>query len=103
MNVFGFMALPDLTRESEHHASGNYALLDQIAALQWVQRNIATFGGNPNSVMIFGHSAGSSNVSSLVPSPLAKGLFHRALCQSGANLAKGTTLADAEKTGVKFA
>lgn len=103
MNVFGFLAHPDLTLESSHHASGNFALLDQIAALHWIQRNIANFGGDPNTVMIFGHSAGASNVSSLMASPLAKGLFHRALVQSGANLAKGTPLADGEKTGVKFA
>jgi para-nitrobenzyl esterase len=103
MNVFGFLAHPDLTRESVHHASGNYALLDQIAALQWVQKNIAKFGGDPNSVMLFGHSAGASNVSSLMASPLAKGLFHRVLAQSNANLGKGVALADAEKNGVKFA
>lgn len=103
MNVFGFMAHPDLTRESEHHSSGNYALLDQIAALQWIQRNIAKFGGDPNTVMIFGHSAGASSVSSLMASPLVKGLFHRVLTQSGVNLSKGTPLADAEKNGVRFA
>ena len=103
MNIFGFMAHPDLTRESEHHSSGNYALLDQIAALKWIQKNIANFGGDPDTVMVFGHSAGSSNVSSLMASPLAKGLFHRVLAQSGSNLAKGTLLADAEKNGVKFA
>ncbi len=103
LNVFGFLAHPDLTAESEHHSSGNYALLDQIAALQWIQRNIAKFGGDPNTVMIFGHSAGASNVSSLLASPLAKGLFERALMQSGGNLGKGVPLSAAEKTGVKFA
>jgi para-nitrobenzyl esterase len=103
MNVFGFLAHPDLTKESAHHSSGNYALLDQIAALRWVQRNIAKFGGDPHTVMVFGHSAGASNVNSLMASPLAKGLFERALCQSGNNLGKGTTLEDAEKTGVKLA
>ena len=103
LNVFGFLAHPDLTNESEHHSSGNYALLDQIAALQWIQRNIAKFGGDPNTVMIFGHSAGASNVSALLASPLAKGLFHRALIQSGANVGKGTPLAVGEKAGVKFA
>jgi len=103
MNVFGFMAHPELTRESEHHSSGNYALLDQIAALQWVQRNIARFGGDPASVMIFGHSAGAANVVSLLASPLAKGLFHRALALSGTSLAVRTTLAEAEKAGVTFA
>lgn len=103
LNVFGFLAHPDLTAESDHHSSGNYALLDQIVALRWIQRNIAKFGGDPNTVMIFGHSAGASNVSSLLASPLAKGLFERALMQSGSNLGKGVQLSDAEKNGVKFA
>ena len=103
MNVFGFLAHPELTTESGHHSSGNYALLDQIAALQWIQRNIAAFGGDPNTVMIFGHSAGASNVCSLMASPLAKGLFHRALAQSGNNLSNRTTLAEAESGGLKFA
>lgn len=103
MGIFGFFAHPDLTRESEHHSSGNYALLDQIAALQWVHDNIAKFGGDPQNVMIFGHSAGSSNVSSLLASPLAHGLFERALMQSGENLAKGTPLTAAEQNGERFA
>jgi para-nitrobenzyl esterase len=100
MNVFGFMAHPELTRESEHHSSGNYALLDQIAALQWVQRNIARFGGDPANVMLFGHSAGGSNVVSVLASPLAKRLFHRALAMSGTSLSLRTTLAEAERAGV---
>ena len=103
MNVFGFLAHPELTAESDHHSSGNYALLDQIAALEWVQKNIANFGGDPRNVMIFGHSAGASNVSSLLASPLAHGLFARALMQSGSNLANGTPLAEAEKRGEAFA
>ncbi len=103
MGAFGFLAHPDLTRESPHHASGNYAALDQIAALQWVQRNIAKFGGDPDTVMVFGHSAGAGNTCVLLASPLAKGLFHRALTQSGANLSRQTPLADAEANGVKFA
>jgi para-nitrobenzyl esterase len=103
MGIFGFFAHPGLTQESEHHSSGNYALLDQIAALEWVHDNIANFGGDPQKVMIFGHSAGSSNVSTLLASPLAHGLFERALMQSGENLAKGTTLADAEKNGERYA
>src|SRR5438876_587730 len=103
MNVFGFMAHPDLTRESAHHSSGNYALLDQVAALQWIQRNIAKFGGDPSTVMIFGHSAGASNVNSLMARPLAKGLFHRAVLQSGNSLSTRTALSDAEKIGAKFA
>jgi len=103
MNVFGFLAHPELTGESEHHASGNYALLDQIAALEWIQKNIGSFGGDPSDVMIFGHSAGSANVSSLLASPLAHGLFARALMQSGVNLNKGVPLADAEKNGASYA
>jgi len=103
MNVFGFLAHPELTIESEHHSSGNYALLDQIAALQWVQNNIASFGGDPHNVMVFGHSAGSSNLSSLLASPLAHGLFARALLQSGVNIGKGIALADAEKNGETYA
>ena len=103
MSVFGFLAHPELTAESEHHSSGNYAILDQIAALRWIQQNIANFGGDPERVMIFGHSAGASNVCSLMASPLAKGLFHRVLALSGNNLANRTTLAEAEKAGVRLA
>lgn len=103
MGAFGFLAHPDLTKESANHASGNYAIQDQIAALQWVQRNIASFGGDPKTVMIFGHSAGAANVCALLASPLAKGLFHRALAQSGASLSRSSALAAAEANGTKFA
>lgn len=103
MNVFGFLAHPELSSESEHHSSGNYALLDQIAALQWVQNNIGSFGGDPHNVMVFGHSAGSSDLSSLLASPLTHGLFARALLLSGVNIGKGIPLADAEKNGENFA
>lgn len=105
LGVFGFLALPELTKESEHSASGNYGLLDQVAALQWVKANIATFGGDPDNVTIFGESAGSFSVSALMASPLAQGLFQRAIGESGAFF--GDTLparprAEAEAVGVKF-
>jgi para-nitrobenzyl esterase len=80
---FGFLALPELSTESEHHASGNYGLLDQIAALQWVKENITAFGGNPDNVTIFGQSAGSVAANFLMVSPLAKGFFHRVIGESG--------------------
>jgi len=83
LGPLGFLAHPALSQESDHHSSGNYGMLDQIAALQWVQRNIAQFGGDPQRVTIFGESAGSWSVCYLVASPLAKGLFHAAIGQSG--------------------
>jgi para-nitrobenzyl esterase len=84
LNVFGFLAHPELSRESEHGVSGNYGILDQVAALRWVQRNIAAFGGDPTRVTIFGESAGSWSVCYLMATPLARGLFHRAIGESGA-------------------
>lgn len=83
LGVLGFLAHPDLNRESGHGGSGNYGLLDQIAALKWINRNIAAFGGDPDRVTIFGQSSGSFSVSMLVASPLANGLFRRAIGQSG--------------------
>ncbi|MFN7915502.1 MAG: carboxylesterase family protein [Vicinamibacterales bacterium] len=103
LGVFGFLAHPELTKESSTHSSGNYAILDQIAALKWVQQNIAAFGGDPTRVTIFGESAGSWSVQSLVASPLAKGLFHRAIGESGGRYAITTTLAQAEQAGQRFA
>ena len=106
LGVFGFLAHPDLTRESEHKASGNYGLLDQVAALDWVHRNIAAFGGDPGNVTIFGESAGSLSVSALMASPLTRGLFQKAIGESGAffgSTLPAKPLEPAEQTGVDFA
>jgi para-nitrobenzyl esterase len=86
LGIFGFFELPELTAESPHHASGNYGLLDQTAALAWVKNNIAAFGGDPNNVTIFGESAGSISVSAQMASPLARGLFAKAIGESGGAL-----------------
>lgn len=83
LNVFGYFAHPELTAESLHRSSGNYGVLDQVAALQWVQRNIGAFGGDAASVTIFGESAGAWSVNVLQASPLATGLFVRAIGESG--------------------
>lgn len=101
LGAFGFFAHPELTQESEHHSSGDYGILDEIAALQWVQKNIAGFGGDAKRVTIFGESAGSWAVNVLVASPLAKGLFQRAIGESGANFNKMAVLADSEKNGAR--
>lgn len=91
--VFGFLASPELSDESGHASSGNYGLLDQIALLRWVQTNIAAFGGDPDRVMIAGQSAGAACVLDLVNSPLASGLFHRAIAHSGARHPRDPALA----------
>ena len=102
LGVLGFFAHPDLTKESPHHAAGNYGLADQILALRWVQQNIAKFGGNAANVTVFGESAGASDVNALIASPLIKGLFSRVIAQSGPVGAQAS-LADSEKRGVDFA
>ena len=105
LNVFGFLALPELAAESPEHATGNYGLLDQTAALRWVHDNITAFGGDPDQVTIGGESAGSMSVSAQMASPLSKGLMQRAIGESGAVLGnlKPRPLALAEQQGQDFA
>ncbi|MBV8512075.1 MAG: carboxylesterase family protein [Xanthobacteraceae bacterium] len=108
LDIFGFLAHPELSKESGTNSSGNYGLLDQIAALKWVQRNIRAFGGDPSQVAIFGESAGAFDVSLLMASPLAKGLFMRAIGESGGALTPipafgPKPLQIGEQDGVKFA
>ena len=86
LGVFGFLTHPDLSAESPHGVSGNYGILDQIEALKWIKKNIAQFGGDPDNVMIFGQSAGAGSVKTLCESPLARGLFHKAVIMSGGGL-----------------
>ncbi len=102
LGEMGLFSHPLLTKESPNSSSGNYMFLDMIAALKWVQKNITAFGGNPNNVTIFGESGGGDKVVCLVTSPLAKGLFHRAICQSGGSHAFPVPLQEQEQTGVKL-
>jgi para-nitrobenzyl esterase len=98
LSIFGLLVHPLLSRESPQGVSGNYMYLDMIAALKWIKRNIAAFGGDPNNVTIFGQSGGGSKVSGLMATPLAKGLFHRVIIQSG-GLPHGLPLKDQEAVG----
>ena len=102
LGVFGFFAHPELTAESPHHASGNYGLMDQIAALKWVHENIAKFGGDPRNVTLFGESAGALDINVLMTSPLTKGLFARLIGESGPVVAP-PSLAEGEKKGLSLA
>ncbi len=107
LGIFGFLSHPLLTAESPHHSSGNYALMDQIAALNWVKKNIQAFGGDPDRITIAGQSAGSASVNCLLASPLAKGLFHAAIGESGSlvlenPILKMRSLQEAEKEGERI-
>jgi para-nitrobenzyl esterase len=104
VGVFGFLAHPELTRESGTGSSGNYGILDQIASLNWIKRNISAFGGDPENVTIAGQSAGAMSVTVLLASPKAANLFQRAIAESGGIFSSRnyTPLSDAEKSGLKF-
>jgi para-nitrobenzyl esterase len=102
LGVFGFLAHPELAAESGHDASGNYGLLDQIAALRWVHANIAAFGGDPGRVTLAGQSAGSWSVNFLMASPLARGLFQRVIGESGGQFGPARPKAAAEAAGILF-
>ena len=107
LGALGFFSYPELTRESDRRGAANFGVMDSIAALQWVQKNIAAFGGDPKRVTIFGESAGAGAVANLMTAPQAKGLFERAIGDSSAwstaTIARLKTLPEAEEDGVKLA
>jgi para-nitrobenzyl esterase len=107
LGVLGFFSHPELTKESDRREAGNFAFMDQTAALQWVQKNIAGFGGDPKRVTLVGDSAGAASIGNLVGSPRTKGLFQRAIAESGAwiglSVAHTPTLTEAEQAGLKTA
>lgn len=100
---FGFLSHPDLSAESGHGTSGNYGVMDMVAALRWVQQNISAFGGDPHNVTIFGQSAGSFGVGYMMMSPLVRGLFQRAVGESGADMGELKNPKDLEASGVRWA
>ncbi len=107
LGIFGFFTHPLLSAESEHGVSGNYGMLDQIAALKWVKRNIAQFGGDPDNVTVMGQSAGAMSVQTLVTSPLSRDLVNKAIIQSGGGISDrpvlgGTTLEQIQENGKKL-
>ncbi|HEY3757482.1 MAG TPA: carboxylesterase family protein [Opitutaceae bacterium] len=105
LGILGFFAHPELTAESGHQASGNYGLMDQVAALRWVRDNIAAFGGDASRVTVFGQSAGGTDTAVLMASPLIRGLFSGAIDESGPlpSYSQTPSLADAEKAGTEVA